>query len=67
MAINIWKDFAALNGMSPDEFFSEITLATMSVMSMKLDKSDLEAIKVTRGQYTLVLIDNDKVKPDNKV
>ena len=57
---NIWKDFAALNGMSPKEFFNEITLATMSVMSMKLDESDSNAIKITQGQYTLMLIDNDK-------
>lgn len=60
MKENIWKDFARLNGMTPEEFFNEITLATMSVMSMKLDEQDTNAIKVIRGQYTLVLIDNDK-------
>ena len=66
MSNNIWKDFAELNGMSEDEFFAEVTLSTIAAMSMKLDKSDSEALKITRGQYTLVLIDNDKVKKDNK-
>ena len=57
---NIWKDFAKLNGMSPEEFLSEITLATIAAMSMKLDAQDSNAIKITQGQYTLMLIDNDK-------
>ena len=60
MSNNIWKDFAALNGMSPEEFLSEITLATIAAMSMKLDTQDSNAIKITQGQYTLMLIDNDK-------
>ena len=57
---NIWKDFAKLNGMSPEEFTSEMTLATIAMLSMKLDESDENALKITRGQYTLMLIDNDK-------
>ena len=57
---NIWKDFAKLNGMTPEEFLSEITLATIVVMSMKLDEQDSNAIKITQGQYTLMLIDNNK-------
>ena len=57
---NIWKEFAALNGMSPEEFFSEITVAAMSAMSMKLDESNTNCIKITKGNYTLMLIDNDK-------
>ena len=58
---NIWKQFAALNGMTTDEFFSELTLATISAMSLKLDEQDVNAIKVTQGQYTLMLVDNDKI------
>lgn len=60
MTENIWKDFAKLNGMSQEEFSSEIILAAMSVMSLKLDKSDTNCIKITQGEYTLMLIDNDK-------
>ncbi len=60
MSENIWKDFAKLNGMSQEEFSSEIILAAMSVMSLKLDKSDTNCIKITQGEYTLMLIDNDK-------
>lgn len=65
MKNNIWKDFAELNNMTEAEFFNEVTLSTMAAMSMKLDKSDSEALKITRGQYTLILIDNEKVK-ENK-
>ena len=57
---NIWRDFAKLNNMSQEEFFSEVTLSAMAVMSMKLDDSDSDALKITNGQYTLMLIDNDK-------
>lgn len=57
---NIWKEFAELNGMSQDEFFNEITLATIAVMSLKIDEQSGDAIKINQGQYTLVLIDNDK-------
>jgi len=60
MTENIWKDFAKLNGMSQEEFSSEIILAAMSVMSLKLDKSDTNCIKITQGEYTLMLIDGDK-------
>lgn len=58
---NIWKDFAQLNGMSQEEFSNEIILAAMSVMSIKLDKEELsKTMQITKGQYTLRLIDNDK-------
>lgn len=57
---NIWKDFAELNGMSESEFFSEVTMTTIAVMSMKLDEGDSNAIKVTQGKYTLMLVDNEK-------
>ena len=57
---SIWRDFAKLNNMSQEEFFSEVTLSAMAVMSMKLDESDSDALKITKGQYTLILIDNDK-------
>tara|TARA_R110001583_G_scaffold109400_2_gene258137 strand:- start:14253 stop:14441 length:189 start_codon:yes stop_codon:yes gene_type:complete len=57
---NIWRDFAKLNDMSESEFFSEITITAMAVMSMELDKSDSGAIKITQGKYTLMLIDDDK-------
>lgn len=57
---NIWRDFAKLNGMSQEEFSSEIILAAMSVMSLKLDKSDTNCIKITQGNYTLMLLDKDK-------
>ena len=57
---NIWRDFAKLNGMSESEFFSEITTTAMAVLSMKLDKSDSDAMKITQGKYTLMIIDNEK-------
>lgn len=57
---NIWKDFAQLNGMQPEEFFSEITMAAIAVMSLKLDDAESNGIKVTQGNYTLMLVDNDK-------
>lgn len=57
---NIWRDFAKLNGMSQEEFSNEVILAAMSVMSLKLDKSDTNCIKITQGNYTLMLLDKDK-------
>lgn len=60
MSDNIWKDFAKLNGMSEGEFFNEIILVAMAVMSMKLDDEESNAIKITKGNHTLMLIDNDK-------
>tara|TARA_R110000737_G_scaffold347725_1_gene379956 strand:+ start:105 stop:317 length:213 start_codon:yes stop_codon:yes gene_type:complete len=62
---NIWMDFARVNGMSPSEFFSELTVATMAAMAVKLDESELDAIKVTHGKYTLILVDNEKA--DNNI
>jgi hypothetical protein len=56
---DIWRDFAKLNNMSKDEFFSEVTLSAMAIMSMKLDASDSNALKITQGKYTLMLIDNE--------
>ena len=60
MTNNIWKDFAKLNGMEPEEFFNEITMAAMTVMSLKLDDAESNGIKITQGKYTLMLIDNEK-------
>lgn len=57
---NIWAEFAKLNGMSPEEFLSEMMTATIAAMSMELDKSDTNTMKTTQGQYVLVLIDTDK-------
>ena len=57
---NIWKDFAEINNMSQDEFFSEVVTSAMAMMSMKLDSEGGSAIKVTKGEYTLMLIDNSK-------
>jgi hypothetical protein len=60
MSDNIWRDFAQLNDMTEEDFSSEVITSAMAMMSLKLDKSDLPAIKVTKGQYTLMLVDNEK-------
>ena len=60
---NIWQDFAKLNGMTPLEFSNEIITAAMAVMSMRLDEdktNDTNAMKVTHGGLTLMLVDNSK-------
>ena len=62
MSNNIWRDFAKLNNMTQEEFFSEMVYTTMAMMSLKLDKadSDKDAVQITKGRYTLVLVDNEK-------
>lgn len=50
---NIWREFAALNGLSNDEFFDELVTATMAIMSMKLDGQDKDALIITKGEYRL--------------
>ena len=60
---NIWEDFAKLNGMTPTEFFNEITTVAMAVMQMKLEDdktNNTNAIKVVHGDLTLMLVDNSK-------
>ena len=53
MKKNIWREFAALNGLSNDEFFDELVTATMAAMSMKLDNQDKDALIITKGEYQL--------------
>lgn len=60
MSDNIWKDFAKLNGMSQDEFFDELIVATMAAVSMKIDEQNTNAMKITKGDYTLIVVDNTK-------
>ena len=60
MSANIWQDFAKLNGMNPDEFFDELIVTTMAAASMKIDEQKTNAIKLTKGDYTLIVVDNTK-------
>lgn len=57
---NTWRKFAEINGMSQEDFFNEVITTTMAIMSMRLEEQDSNAIKITKGNYTLMLIDNDK-------
>jgi len=57
---NIWRDFAEINGMSQDDFFDEVIRTTIALISNTLDKTDNKAIKITVGEYTLMLINNER-------
>lgn len=41
-------------------FFDEVITTAMVIMSMKIDEQDSNAIKITKGNLVLMLIDNDK-------
>ena len=57
---NIWRDFAEINGMSQDDFFDEVVRTAIALISNTLDKTDNKAIKITVGEYTLMLINNER-------
>ena len=57
---NIWRDFAEINGMLQDDFFDEVTRTTIALLANTLDKTDNKAIKITVGEYTLMLINNER-------
>ena len=46
MSKNIWRDFAELNGMSPDEFTNEILLVAQAVLPMQLEQHGAQSMRL---------------------
>ena len=48
--MNIWQEFAMLNGMTPKQFEDEIITTAQAVLAMKLNEADEEELKIIAGQ-----------------
>ena len=48
--MNIWKQFAQLNGMTPKDFENEIILAAQAVLAMKLNEAGEQALRIESVQ-----------------
>ena len=58
MSNNIWRDFAELNNMTPDDFASEILTAAQAVLPTQLQQHGAQSMRLESEQlgkrYTLV-------------
>ena len=50
MTKNIWQDFAALNGMSPDEFANEILMVAQAILPMQLNEHGAQSMRLESEQ-----------------
>ena len=48
--MNIWQEFAMLNGMTPKQFEDEIITTAQAVLAMKLNEAGEEELKIIAGQ-----------------
>ena len=48
--MNIWKDFADLNGMTPKQFEDEIITTAQAVLAMKLNEAGEDELRIIAGQ-----------------
>ena len=48
--MNIWQEFATLNGMTTKQFEDEIITTAQAVLAMKLNEADEEELKIIAGQ-----------------
>lgn len=55
---NIWRDFAKLNGMTIEEFESEILAAAQAILAIQVGRNECDQIRITSrqndGEYSLV-------------
>lgn len=49
--MNIWQEFAALNGMTPKQFEDEIIIAAQAVLAMKLNEANEDELKIIAAQH----------------
>ena len=49
--MNIWREFAALNGMTQKQFEDEIISTAQAVLAMKLNEAGENELKIIAGQY----------------
>ena len=48
--MNIWQEFAKLNGMTPKQFEDEIIITAQAVLAMKLNKDKEDELQIIAGQ-----------------
>lgn len=49
--MNIWQEFAALNGMTPKQFEDEIITTAQAVLAMKLNEAGEDELQIIAGQH----------------
>ena len=49
--MNIWQEFAALNGMTPKQFEDEIIFTAQAVLAMKLNEDGENELRIVSGQH----------------
>ena len=47
---NIWKDFAELHGMSPNEFASEILTVAQAILPIQLNEHGAQSMRIDSEQ-----------------
>ena len=50
MSNNIWRDFAELNNMTPDDFASEILTVAQAILPMQLEKNVAQSMRLESDQ-----------------
>ena len=50
MSNNIWRDFAELNNMTPDDFASEILTVAQTILPMQLEKNGAQSMRLESDQ-----------------
>lgn len=48
--MNIWQDFAELNGMTPQQFENEIITVAQAVLAMRLNEAGEDELKIIAEQ-----------------
>ena len=48
--MNIWQEFAMLNGMTHKQFEDKIITTAQAVLAMRLNEADEEELKIISGQ-----------------
>lgn len=48
--MNIWQEFAILNGMTPKQFEDEIITTAQAVLAMKLNADGQDELNITANQ-----------------
>jgi hypothetical protein len=49
--MNIWQQFAELNGMTPKQFEDEIITAAQACLAMKLKEAGEDELQIIAGQF----------------
>lgn len=49
--MNIWQEFAALNGMTPEDFSKEVIKCAQACLSIDLEQANSEKVELVSNQY----------------